>query len=91
MSENLETTAIDTEDTAKETQQEGEPATPENIAEVIAQLEQYQERLLETMKTTAKKAKFGKSKAMTDLEPELTKIDAALKELRTQHAALTSN
>ncbi|NEP55814.1 MAG: hypothetical protein F6K31_02160 [Symploca sp. SIO2G7] len=82
---------MDTEDTAKEAQQATEPVTPQSIAEVIAELEEYRERLLKDMTTVAKKAKLPKSKLEAELEPQLTKIDAALKDLRSQHATLTSN
>jgi len=91
MSENLEPTAIETEDTAKETEHEAEPVTPQSIAEVIAELEEYRERLLNDMTKVAKKAKLPKSKLEEQLKPELTKIDTALTELRNHHAALTSN
>ncbi|NES21518.1 MAG: hypothetical protein F6K41_21950 [Symploca sp. SIO3E6] len=64
--------------------------TPEAIAETITELEQYQERLLNDIPKVAKKAKVPKSKLEEQLKPELTKIDAALENLRNQHAALTS-
>ncbi|NET54783.1 MAG: hypothetical protein F6K47_00795 [Symploca sp. SIO2E6] len=86
MTENLEPTAIETEDTA----QEAEPVTPQSIAEVITELEEYRERLLKDMTKVAKKAKLPKSTLMTQLKPELAKIETALTELRTQHTALTS-
>jgi len=90
MTENLETTAIDTEDTAQETPQEAEPVTPQSIAEVITELEEYRERLLKDMATVSKKAKMPQSKLKEQLEPELNKIDAALENLRNQHAALSN-
>ncbi|NER21786.1 MAG: hypothetical protein F6J86_10000 [Symploca sp. SIO1B1] len=81
---------MDTEDKAQEAQQEAEPVTPQSIAEVITELEKYRERLLKDMATVAKKAKMPQSKLKEELEPQLNKIDAALENLRNQHAALTN-
>ncbi len=67
------------------------PATAEEIAEVIAELEQYRERLESETLETAKKAKMKKAAVIAQLEPELAKIDATLKTLREQHTALTTN
>jgi phage gp36-like protein len=64
-----------------------DPVTSEELAEVIAEFEQYRERLLEDMTTAAQKAKLPKAKLMASLEPELAEIDAVLANLRTQYAA----
>jgi hypothetical protein len=78
-----------TDDTADQEFSPEEVAfTPENIATVIQELEQYRERLVTETMATAQKAKMMKSKVMTDLEPELTKIDAMLQELRDRQAAM---
>jgi capsule polysaccharide export protein KpsE/RkpR len=61
----------------------------EQIAETIQELEQYRDRLINETMDTAKRAKLMKSAVMTQLEPELTKIDAALQHLREQQAELT--
>jgi DNA repair exonuclease SbcCD ATPase subunit len=61
----------------------------EDLAEVIAELEQYRERLLNDTLEVAQRAKIMKSVAMARLEPELTKIDATLQALRNQQAALS--
>ncbi|GAB4319883.1 MAG: hypothetical protein OHK0047_02150 [Leptolyngbyaceae cyanobacterium] len=61
----------------------------EDLAEVIAELEQYRERLLSDTLEVAQRAKIMKSVVMTRLEPELTKIDATLQALRNQQAALS--
>jgi molecular chaperone GrpE (heat shock protein) len=82
MSENLEPTANDLN---------ADPVTPEDIAEVIAEFEQYRSRLIEDMTTAAKKAKLSKSKLMTRLEPELANIDATLENLRNQYAMMIAN
>ena len=82
MSENLEPTATDNNTNS---------VTPEELAEVISEFEQYRQRLVEDMTTAAKKAKLPKSKVMARLEPELAKIDATLDNLRNQHAVMTSN
>jgi len=64
-------------------------ASPEEIAKVIAELEQYRERLIEDFTNTAKKAKLPKSMVMAQLEkhPEILKIDASLAQLRGEEPA----
>ena len=61
-------------------------ATPSQaeIAGVIAELEQYRDRLVEDFTNTAKKAKLPKSMVMAQLKshPEIAKIDASLAQLR---------
>lgn len=66
-------------------------ATSQEIAEVIAELEEYRERLVNETMETAKKAKMMKATAMAQLEAELAKIDAALENLKEQQAILTAN
>ncbi|MDF5738125.1 MAG: hypothetical protein V7L04_15025 [Nostoc sp.] len=63
--------------------------TAQDIAEVIAELEQYRERLVQETTETAKRAKLMRVNVMAKLEPELAKIDSALQELRNQQAALS--
>ncbi|MHC5934053.1 hypothetical protein [Nostoc sp.] len=63
--------------------------TAQNVAEVIAELEQYRERLVQETTETAKRAKLIRVNLMAKLEPELAKIDSALEELRNQQAALS--
>lgn len=65
-------------------------ATPEELAETIAEFEQYRERLLNETLATAKRAKVMKANAMAQIEPELAKIDAIISELRERHAALST-
>ncbi len=65
--------------------------TAEDIAEAIAELEQYRERLVKETTETAKRAKLMRVSVMEKLEPELAKIDAALQELRNQQAALSGS
>jgi DNA-binding protein YbaB len=62
--------------------------TAEDIAEMIAELEQYRERLVQETTETAKRAKLMRVSMMAQLEPELVKIDSALQELRNQQATL---
>lgn len=59
-------------------------ASTEDITEVIAELEQYRDRLIQESTETAKKAKLTKSALETQLAPELEKIEAALTQLRLQ-------
>jgi hypothetical protein len=73
------------------TENNSEPITPEAIAELITQLEQYRQRLVDDMTETAKKAKLSKSKLMSNLEPELAKIDATLENLRHQYSVITNS
>ena len=62
--------------------------TAQDVAEVIAELEQYRERLVKETTETAKRAKLMRVSVMAKLEPELAKIDSTLQELRNQQAAL---
>nr|RNJ64605.1 MAG: hypothetical protein EDM05_35625 [Leptolyngbya sp. IPPAS B-1204]RNJ64654.1 MAG: hypothetical protein EDM05_35355 [Leptolyngbya sp. IPPAS B-1204] len=64
------------------------PATAAELAEVIAEFEQYRERLVNETLETAQRAKMPKATVMAKLEPELAKIDAALQSLREQQASL---
>jgi len=59
-------------------------ASTEDITEVIAELEQYRDRLIQESTETAKKAKLTKSALENQLAPELEKIEAALTQLRLQ-------
>jgi hypothetical protein len=65
--------------------------TPQDVAEVIAELELYRERLVQETTETAKRAKLMRVNIMAQLEPELAKIDSALQELRNQQVALSVN
>ncbi|AVH72049.1 hypothetical protein [Nostoc sp. 'Lobaria pulmonaria (5183) cyanobiont'] len=62
-----------------------------DVAEVIAELEQYRERLVQETMETAKRAKLMKVNVMAKLEPELAKIDSALQDLRNQQATLSGS
>ncbi|MDJ0535140.1 MAG: hypothetical protein QNJ70_22085 [Xenococcaceae cyanobacterium MO_207.B15] len=65
--------------------------TPEQLAEVIQEFEQYRERLLNDTMETAKKAKLSKKKVMEQLQPQLDQIDGKLEALRNQYVILTTN
>lgn len=58
------------------------PAMPEELAEAIADLEQYRDRLVNDTLSMAQRAKIMRTAALANLEPELVKIDAALQALR---------
>jgi regulator of replication initiation timing len=62
--------------------------TAQEVAELIAEFEKYRERLVSETMETAQKAKLMKKTVMSQLEPELAKIDAALEALREQQAGL---
>jgi hypothetical protein len=66
-----------------------EQATPEALAEIILEIEQYRERLVNDTLAMAQRAKIMKSKALETLEPNLAQIDAQLATLRQQQADLT--
>ncbi len=66
-------------------------ATPQELNEIIVELEQYRERLVEDTLTMAKRAKTMKSQAMANLEPQLAEIDQTLQALRQQQAILTAS
>jgi uncharacterized membrane-anchored protein YhcB (DUF1043 family) len=65
--------------------------TAQELAEVIAELEQYRERLVNDTLSMAQRAKVMKSKAMAHLEPDLAQIDVTLEDLRNRQAALTAS
>ena len=79
MSESSELTATD------------EPITLEELTEIIAELEEYRERLINDTLAAAQRAKMQKSKALAQLEPDLNKIDGTLQALRNQQAAFTTS
>ncbi|MGK7921232.1 MAG: hypothetical protein AB4080_14610 [Trichodesmium sp.] len=60
----------------------------QELEQLIQEFEQYRERLLSETVTTGQRAKVSKKKVMTNLEPELAKIDAALVTLRQQQSQL---
>jgi hypothetical protein len=59
-------------------------ATPQELAEMISELEQFRERIVNDTLATAQRAKVMKSQALATLEPNLAKIDSTLQTLR-QH------
>ncbi|MGB3405468.1 MAG: hypothetical protein WBA77_22480 [Microcoleaceae cyanobacterium] len=59
-----------------------QPVSAEELAALIAEFEQYRERLIGETTTTAQRAKQSQKKAMAQIEPELAKIEAALQHLR---------
>lgn len=59
-------------------------AAPEELAEIISELEQYRERIVNDTLAMAQRAKIMKSQALANLEPNLAKIDATLQTLRQQ-------
>ncbi|MEH2409927.1 hypothetical protein [Nostoc sp.] len=63
--------------------------TAQDVAEIIAELEQYRQRLVQETTETAKRAKLMRVNVTAKLEPELAKIDSALEELRNQQASLS--
>ena len=66
-------------------------ASPEELTEIIAEFEQYRERLVNDTLAMAQKAKVMKTQAMASLEPQLAQIDAQLEALRQRQANLTDN
>ena len=87
MSENEELNLSDNEESVANSAE----TNAEELTEVIAEFEQYRERLVNETMTAAQKAKLPQKAAMAKIEPELAKIDAGLESLRAQLAALTTN
>ena len=69
---------------SEQTNESSVAPSQQEVADVIAELEQYKARLIEDFTATAKKAKLPKSMVMSQLEnhPEILKIDASLARLR---------
>ena len=65
--------------------------TPEELAELIQEFEQYRERLLNDTLETAKKAKLSKKQVMNQLQPQLDQIDGKLEALRYQYTILKTS
>ncbi|MEG4393882.1 acetyltransferase [Microcoleus sp. F10-C6] len=63
---------------------EAQTSTPEEVQEVIAELEKYRQRLIDDTLEMAKKVKMPKQAVMKQLEnhPEIVYIDGALANLR---------
>lgn len=61
-------------------------ASPQELTEIIAELEQYRERVVKDTLAMAQRAKIMKSQALANLEPNLAKIDATLQTLRQQQS-----
>ena len=59
-----------------------ELATPDQLTEMIEDLESYRERIVSDTLAMAQRAKIMKSQALANLEPNLAKIDATLESLR---------
>ncbi len=66
-------------------------ATPQELTEVIAELEKYRERLVNDTLLMAERAKVMKKQALAQLEPNLAKLDETIQALRQQQAALISD
>lgn len=58
----------------------------QQLTEVIAELEEYRDRLLNETLANAQKAKISKAKTLAQLEPQLAEIDATLEQLRDQQS-----
>lgn len=60
--------------------------TPEEIVEILSELEKYRDRLINDMTDAAKKAKMTKAAMMQHIEPELKEIDIRIEGLRQLQA-----
>ncbi len=65
--------------------------TPEEIVEILSELEKYRDRLINDMTDAAKKAKMTKAAMMQHIEPELKEIDLRLEGLRQLQAQQAGN
>lgn len=66
-------------------------ASPEELMDIITELEAYRERLVSDTLSMAQKAKIMKTQAMANLEPQLAQIDAQLEALRQRQSASTDS
>jgi hypothetical protein len=73
-----------------DTQPSNAPITAADLADAIAELQTYRDRLFEETTAAAKKAKLSQAATMAKLNPELVPIDAMLQNLRTQHEAMVA-
>ncbi len=64
--------------------------TPEQLAELITEFEQYRDRLYNETIASAKKAKLSKKIVMAQLQPQLDQIDGKLEQLRNQYSSVIS-
>jgi hypothetical protein len=67
-----------------------ESVTAAELAEVIAEMEEYRERLVQDITEAAQKAKLTKSQMTAAMSPDLELIDGKLQQLRDQHAQLSA-
>ncbi|WP_373539357.1 hypothetical protein [Chamaesiphon sp.] len=65
--------------------------TATELADIIAELQQYRDRLVHDTTDAIHKARLPKAKALAQLEPELLKIDAMMQDLHDRHAALIAS
>ncbi|HEY9611896.1 hypothetical protein [Allocoleopsis sp.] len=65
-------------------------ATPQELTEIIAELEKYRERLVNDTLSMAQRAKIMKAQALAHLEPNLAQIDSTLQALRERQVAKTN-
>jgi hypothetical protein len=67
-----------------------ESVTAAELAEVIAEMEEYRERLVQDITEAAQKAKLTKSQMTAAMAPDLELIDSKLQQLHDQHAQLSA-
>ena len=67
-----------------------ESVTSAELAEVIAEMEEYRQRLVQDITEAAQKAKLTKSQMTAAMAPDLELIDSKLQQLREQHAQLSA-
>lgn len=68
-----------------------QPVTAQELTDIIAEFEQYRERLIADTLEAAKKAKLSQKQAREKLEPQIANIDAKLQQLRQQKNNLTAS
>jgi hypothetical protein len=64
---------------------------PQELDLLIAEMQEYRDRLLNDTLDAGKKAKLAKSQVMAKIEPELAQLDNTLKVLREKQAAFTNS
>jgi hypothetical protein len=63
--------------------------TAAELTEIIAEMEEYRERLVQDITEAAQKAKLTKSQMTAAMAPDLELIDSKLQQLRDQYAQLS--
>ncbi|WP_373544305.1 hypothetical protein [Chamaesiphon sp.] len=75
---------------------ESDLTTPQEVTaieleEIVTELQKYRDRLVHDTTEAIHKARLPKAKAISQMEPEIARIDAMIQELQDRHAALLAS